>query len=305
VSACGTATSSGTSSTPSTAPFANPNAGALRTYTTIEDLAKALSPTCPWTIKHNDATTPDSAWCEPESLDAALSHEASAQTVEELKNVLTQPNRACNWWAMVAFGYSLQRSSGREMYSAAGVTPSDLPTATTSVEMPAGMVQGGNCWTTYGTDDQGRHLAMASGGYLVPAPSGCPTASTSPTPSDSLAREPDDCSSSAVQFLATLVRKGLSGVSVETVDDRGPRLMDATTCMADYIAETDAAHVEKSLTSYLESLGYAMTGDPSKSSYVTIIVATAKGKPRVELELAAHDEAPSATAPFEVLIDNG
>jgi hypothetical protein len=307
VAACGSAAPGGGASTGSTAPYANPSAGPLRTYATIEELATALSPDCHWTFKKNDASTPDSAWCEPESLSVGLAHDPEAQTVEQFRTTIAKPGYWCEWWGYLELAYSLMRGGGGELYSAAGVTPTDLPTTTTSVETPAGVVFGGNWWTTYGTASQGESIGTATQGYVVPAPTGCSSTSASPTSSATRSDERTACSSSATTFLATLVREGLPGVTVETVPERGPRPMDATTCMADYIAQSDPSQVQGALAAYLTSLGYSVVVDTSGAGYdLTKLIATAKGKPRVEVQLAfVGAETPATAAPFEVLLADG
>lgn len=305
MSACGSATSDGSRSPSAEADisFSNPTAGLLPTYATIEELTTALSPDCRWVIQHNDTSTPDSAWCEPESLDVALSRDGDVMTVERVATFLGEPNEVCEWWGMLVLGYSLTRTGGSELYSAAGVTPTDLPEVTSSVETPAGIVYGGNWWTTYGTATDGQRLSGATGGFLIPAPSGC--SSESAAPATSSAAQPTDCSSGSIEFLEALVTHGLSGVSVETVEGLGPRMMDSATCMSDYIALADAASVESALTAYLTSLGYTLAQDLTKADYITIVVGTAEDRPRVELQLPVAAEGSSDHTPFEVLVADG
>jgi hypothetical protein len=108
------------------------------------------------------------------------------------------------------------------------------------------------------------------------------------------------CSRPATAFLSSLIRKGLRGVKVITAEE--PRWTDDGICMADYIAGVAGGDVEKSLTSYLRSLGYVSKRNVPHGDYITIVKASAAGLPAVELELPSPAEAPFAPAPFEILL---
>jgi len=108
-----------------------------------------------------------SRFCDSQYLLASIPSGKDVQTVEDVRSSLADDSGwMCTWWGFVEMMYSFMRGKGAAPSSVNG---SPAP------EKPVAVVMGGNWMVLAPTQESAQKIATATDGYLLTAPSSCPS----------------------------------------------------------------------------------------------------------------------------------